>query len=99
MPTRNVLALPVHIAALLVLTLALPAHAARPPVGTYYHHTDHLGSTVALSDSRGKVVERFDYTAYGTPRVRSNGAEAHAAARFTGKELDPVAGLMYFRAR
>jgi RHS repeat-associated protein len=36
---------------------------------TVYPLADGLGSTVALTDDKGKVTERYRYTAYGTPNV------------------------------
>ena len=34
---------------------------------TYFHH-DILGSTIAITDNRGGVLERIDYDPYGAPR-------------------------------
>lgn len=37
---------------------------------SYYFHADGLGSVVALTDSRGQLVERYAYSAFGTPVFR-----------------------------
>jgi len=40
----------------------------------YYYHQDINFGVVALSDESGAVVERYEYTAYGEPRVYAGGA-------------------------
>ena len=40
----------------------------------YYYHQDINFRVVALSDESGAVVERYEYTAYGEPRVYAGGA-------------------------
>jgi RHS repeat-associated protein len=60
----------------------------------YYFSQDHLGSTTALTDSKGALVEREAYDAYGN----STGS-AKTRYGFTGRERDAVTGLMYYRAR
>ena len=35
------------------------------PVGTYYYHSNHLGSTSLVTDNRGEEVMRLNYTPYG----------------------------------
>ncbi|SDW99873.1 RHS repeat-associated core domain-containing protein [Lysobacter enzymogenes] len=64
--------------------------------GRTYFLADHLGSTRALTNAAGAVVQRYDYTPYGE--------ESHTAAGFsnpytyTGREQDR-SGLLYYRAR
>ncbi|HYR76513.1 MAG TPA: RHS repeat-associated core domain-containing protein [Pyrinomonadaceae bacterium] len=60
----------------------------------YYFAQDHLGSTTALTDSKGALVEREAYDAYGN----STGS-AKTRYGFTGRERDSVTGLIYYRAR
>ncbi len=57
----------------------------RQKVGTTlsYFAQNHLGSTTALTDSKGAVAERETYDAYGTPRVRRRRATALPAASVT----------------
>ena len=40
----------------------------------YYYHQDINFRVVALSDESGAVVERYEYSAYGEPRVYAGGA-------------------------
>ena len=37
--------------------------------GQYTFHADGLGSTLALTDQAGSVVERYSYDAFGAPTV------------------------------
>jgi RHS repeat-associated protein len=64
---------------------------------TYYHHTDHEGSTNVITDSSGNIIWDGDYEAFGSV-VRSNGTLAFDAS-YTGKEIDADTGLYYFNAR
>ncbi|MFS8084927.1 MAG: RHS repeat-associated core domain-containing protein [Acidobacteriota bacterium] len=60
----------------------------------YYYAQDHLGSTTALTDSNGGLVERETYDAYG-----NTAGSARTRYGFTGRERDSSTGLMYYRAR
>lgn len=69
---------------------------------------DHLGTTRALLDAAGDTVERREYDSFGAAPNESGGAHGpkrRAAAPpltrygFTGREHDPDAGLIYYRAR
>ncbi|HET6978762.1 MAG TPA: RHS repeat-associated core domain-containing protein [Pyrinomonadaceae bacterium] len=62
--------------------------------GTFYFLQDHLGSTRALTNGSGAVVEQSQYEAYG----HSSGS-ALTRYGFTGRELDDATGLTYNRAR
>ena len=68
----------------------------RQKTGTtlYYFAKDHLGSTTALTDSKGALAERESYDAYGN----STGS-AKTRYGYTGRERDSLTGLMYYRAR
>jgi len=50
--------------------------------GVYYYHPDHLGSTSAITDSDGEVVEEQVNLPFGEP---ISGSEKYG---FTGKEHD-----------
>ena len=71
----------------------------------YYYHTNHLGSTMALSDANGAIVERVDYDAYGQPTFFDADGNKLAqstvgnAILFTGREYDAESGTYYYRAR
>ena len=60
----------------------------------YYFAQDHLGSTTALTDSKGALVERETYDAYG-----NSSGSAKTRYGFTGRERDSLTGLQYNRAR
>jgi RHS repeat-associated protein len=64
---------------------------------TYYHHTDHLGTTETITDASGTVVWDASYEAYGK-LVHENGTVSFKAS-FTGKQVDSDTGLYYFNAR
>lgn len=61
-----------------------------------YPLTDHLGSTIALTDANGAIVTNYRYEPYGaTTRTGSASANPH---QYTGRENDGN-GLYYYRAR
>jgi RHS repeat-associated protein len=67
----------------------------------YYYLKDHLGSTRAVMDESGAVVEATDYYPFGLRmpgRSYLNGVP-HAKEGFTGKETDSESGFIYFGAR
>jgi YD repeat-containing protein len=73
----------------------------------YYLHTDDQGNTLALTDSGGAVVERYDYDDYGTVTflaadgsilIGGDGMPATSSTvgnpfLFHGMEWDPESGL------
>ncbi|MBO4850990.1 MAG: RHS repeat protein [Prevotella sp.] len=71
----------------------------------YYYHADHLGSTRALTNNKGNVLERINYDPFGAPRFfNANGTAINASAignniLFTGREYDMESNNYYFRAR
>ncbi|MDR2965323.1 MAG: hypothetical protein LBU88_06070 [Treponema sp.] len=67
----------------------------------YYYHTDHLGSAQTITNYKGDLHERLEYTPYGELWIdwQSNEAIDSTPFRFTGKERDPETGLYYFGAR
>ncbi len=62
----------------------------------YYYHYDGLGSVVALSDSSGDVVERYEYDVFGKPKTTSSLGNPYY---FTGRRYEPETQLYYYRAR
>jgi RHS repeat-associated protein len=62
--------------------------------GSLYFLQDHLGSTKALTDAGGGVVEQNQYEAFG----ESSGASLSRYG-FTGRERDELTGLLHYRAR
>ena len=64
---------------------------------TYCYHVDHLGSVVALTDERGKLVTTYRTDAFGNAKNRQDttGNPLLYTARYYEKDL----GLYYYRAR
>lgn len=52
----------------------------------YFYHTDHLGSTVAVTDETGQAVWSGEYLPFGGKH--STEGELEHTAKFTGKDLD-----------
>ncbi len=72
----------------------------------FYYHENSLGSTTALSDGAGDVIERYDYDAYGLTRVLAAdglteliGSSVSNPYLYTGRRLDEESGLYFYRAR
>lgn len=61
---------------------------------SFFYHSNHLGSTEAISDANGNLVNRTNYFPFG--EIRQGGVEKYS---FTGKERDVVSGQYYFEAR
>ncbi len=62
--------------------------------GALYYLQDQLGSTTALTDAGGSVVEREQYEPFGATTGSSL-----TRYGFTGREREAESGLMYYRAR
>jgi RHS repeat-associated protein len=62
-----------------------------------FHHTDGLGSTVALTDTVGLVTDRYTYDAYGV--VLEHQGTFGNSFQFAGEQRDSSTGLDYLRAR
>lgn len=71
-------------------------YARTDGAGRTYFLTDMLGSTRALTDASGAVVQRYDYTSYGDTAQTAPGFDN--PYRYTGREQD-ASGLYYYRAR
>lgn len=71
----------------------------------YYYHTNHLGSTMAMSQQEGKLQERVEYDVYGLPtffdvegKIMAESSIANNIL-FTGREYEAESKNYYFRAR
>jgi RHS repeat-associated protein len=102
---------------LAVITKPTPAQGATPPVeGIWqYYHTDVLGSVVAMTDEKGKIIEINIYDPFGNtefsyspnsppssgPFGSAQGPNQERGNRYayTGQEQDEFGGLMYYGAR
>ena len=62
----------------------------------YYYLQDGLGSTTALTNAAGSVVDSYRYDAFGNPV--STGTVENPFT-FTGREYDSTDGIYYYRAR
>lgn len=58
--------------------------------------TDALGSTRALTNAAGNVVQRYDYDPYGNTTATQSGF--NNPYQYTGRERD-ASGMYYYRAR
>lgn len=61
-----------------------------------YVHADHLGSTAAMTDSSGNVIQTLDYYPYGSTRVSAGSATNKR--QYIGQFKDD-SGLSYLNAR
>jgi RHS repeat-associated protein len=62
--------------------------------GVSYFLNDHLGSTSALADVSGNVVEHESYDSFG-----NSSGNSRTRYTYTGREFDSDIGLFYYRAR
>ena len=65
------------------------AHPGGRDPAVKYHLGDHLGSSNAVIDGTGALINREEYTPYGET---SFGSYASKRYRFTGKERDEESG-------
>ncbi len=71
----------------------------------FFHHTNHIGSTLALSDQYGNDIEYVRYDAYGMPIFINytnegiSNSVTNNTILFTGREFDVELDIYYFRAR
>ncbi|MBI4379506.1 MAG: peptidoglycan DD-metalloendopeptidase family protein [Nitrospinae bacterium] len=74
-----------------------PEHFNQGKGKVYYYHADGLGSVTALTDSKGKVVQRYDYDSFGN--LKHRGHKVKQPYTYTGREWDRETGLYYYRMR
>jgi RHS repeat-associated protein len=71
----------------------------------YYFHTNAIGSTTAVTDANGNVVERYKYGLYGMPTFMDAAGNVIPKSAignnilFQGREYEPETNFYYFRAR
>jgi RHS repeat-associated protein len=63
----------------------------------YYYSTDHLGTVLGLVRGDGTLANAYTYTPWGET-LTANEAVAQPL-RYTAREMDPVTGMYYVRAR
>jgi RHS repeat-associated protein len=64
---------------------------------TYFYHADGLGSITALTDSRGHVVQSYEYSSFG--EMKHHGGHVKQPYTYTSREWDKETGLYFYRAR
>ena len=64
-----------------------------------YYHQDHLGSSSAISDANGELIEETAFYPFGIPRNEHRLEQIEESYTFTQKERDRESGLHYFEAR
>ncbi len=65
---------------------------------TYYYHADGLGSIIAITNSAGQVVQRYEYDSF-CAITYSQDAAFKQPYTYTAREYDQESGLYYYRAR
>ena len=70
--------------------------ARSSPSGTFYYHTDHLGSTRQIIDQNASNEINWYYSPFGS-NIYSSGTSEDLT--FTGKQTDYESGLQYLGAR
>jgi RHS repeat-associated protein len=75
----------------------LPVEQITAEGAVAYYHRDQLGSTRALSDRAGEVIQTYDYDPYGN-RTGGRGSSTNPF-QYGGQYLDAESGLYYLRAR
>ncbi|MDD4049033.1 MAG: DUF4329 domain-containing protein, partial [Clostridia bacterium] len=71
-------------------------YARKSNNGTVYYHQDGLGSTVAITDTNGNILNEYTYDVFGEPHIVKETVEN--SILFTGEPYDQ-SGLVYLRAR
>lgn len=84
----------IDLGALLLMAVGI-AHAQTST--KYYYYTDPQGTPLAKADAQGNIVERYEYTPYGTP-VPSVSTAPNGPS-YTGHVSDPETGLVYMQGR
>ena len=67
--------------------------------GSYYYHSDQLGSANYITDANGDVAQHLEYIPYGETFVDERYNTWHSPYLFSGKERDEETGLTYYGAR
>jgi RHS repeat-associated protein len=69
--------------------------------GSYFYHSDHLGSSSLITDQAGAIVQHLEYVPFGETFIdeRRSASSWTTPYQFSGKERDEETGLLYFGAR
>jgi RHS repeat-associated protein len=63
----------------------------------YTYHQDGLNSTMALTSATGNIINAYRYEAYG--KLKGQTINITNPYTYTGRELDPIVDLYYYRTR
>ena len=63
----------------------------------YYYHADGLGSIIALTDKRQKIVQSYTYDSFGN--LKHHGHKVKQPYTYTAREWDKEIGLYFYRER
>ncbi|MDC7224243.1 MAG: hypothetical protein PQJ60_10920, partial [Spirochaetales bacterium] len=66
---------------------------------TLFYGTDHVNSTVLMTDADGEIVWSGDVSPFGDYSVIDSEEYEALGLKFTGKDMDEDVGLYYFNAR
>jgi RHS repeat-associated protein len=66
---------------------------------TRYLHPDHLGSTNAVTDQNGSLVQLMDYYPYGATRIATSTYPTNEKRQYIGQFSDAQTSLDYLNAR
>ena len=66
---------------------------------TFFYHSDHLGSTSYITDSKGNITQYDAYLPYGELLVDEHSSSEDMPYKFNGKEMDAETGLYYYGAK
>ena len=64
---------------------------------TRYIHPDHFGSTNAVTDQNGNLVQLMDYYPYGATRIATSTYPTNEKRQYIGQYSDTATSLDYFR--
>src|SRR6516164_8343178 len=72
--------------------------ATGSPISRYIH-PDHLGSTNAVTDQNGNLVQLIDYYPYGATRIATSTYPTNEKRQYIGQFSDAQTNLNYLNAR
>ena len=67
--------------------------------GTFFYHSDHLGSTSYITDDHANITQYDAYLPYGELLVDEHSSREELPYKFNGKQFDEETGLYYYGAR
>jgi len=70
----------------------------RADQGTAWYLTDNLGTVRDIADATGQIIDHVEYDSFGKVTAESQPATGDRF-KYTGRELDSVSDLYFYRAR